>query len=220
MSIKNEIERLQNAKSGIVSAIIRKGVSVPEGVKLDGMEELIDGIETGVDTSDATASSNEILLGETAYVDGVKVIGTIETFDGSYTCSGESTGGEEGEDVTEETEAYTEKLTILENAITALEAELEGKASGGSGGNVETYTITSDYDGTIMVYTDVNNQYQVVEGKGQYICPANSLIVAHDEWWAAGISVLGGEILLGDSTGGLFHVVKVTGDITVTQQGG
>lgn len=32
-----------------------------------------------------------------------------------------------GEDVTEETETYTEKLTTLENAIMALENELEGK---------------------------------------------------------------------------------------------
>lgn len=49
-----------------------------------------------------------------------------------------------GEDVTSETNAYTTKLATLETAITALETELQGKASGGSGsgGSVETCTIT------------------------------------------------------------------------------
>jgi hypothetical protein len=41
--------------------------------------------------------------------------------------------------VTEETNAYTEKLATLETAITALENELEGKAA--SGGGVATCTI-------------------------------------------------------------------------------
>lgn len=53
--------------------------------------------------------------------------------------------GSGGEDVTEETVAYTEKLEELETAITALEAELEGKVAGGSGSDTEadpTCTIT------------------------------------------------------------------------------
>lgn len=41
MSIASEITRLQAAKADIVSAIDEKGVSVPEGTKLDGMADLI-----------------------------------------------------------------------------------------------------------------------------------------------------------------------------------
>ena len=47
-----------------------------------------------------------------------------------------------GEDVADETAAYTEKLEELETAITALEAELEGKAAGG-GVSVEAWTGTA-----------------------------------------------------------------------------
>lgn len=47
------------------------------------------------------------------------------------------------EDVTTETAEYTTKLASLETAVAALETELEGKASGGSGGgSVETCTVT------------------------------------------------------------------------------
>lgn len=52
--------------------------------------------------------------------------------------------GTSGEDVTEETNAYTTKIATLETAVAALETELQGKASGGSGGGsaVETCTGT------------------------------------------------------------------------------
>ena len=59
------------------------------------------------------------------------------------TLRGKSIGGE---DVTTETNDYTTKLATLETAITALETELEGKASGGSGGgSIETCTVTVEY---------------------------------------------------------------------------
>lgn len=64
-----------------------------------------------------------------------KYASLIETLRGKAAGSG-------GEDVSAETTAYTEKLETLETAITALETELEGKASGGSGGNIETCTVS------------------------------------------------------------------------------
>ena len=111
--------------------------------------------------TDATATASDLLKDKTAYSQGKKITGTIETFDGSYTCSGESTGGEE---VTEETNAYTEKLVELETAITALENELEGKAS------IEAWTgtITSDHFGMQFTihYTDASLIYRTAEVMG------------------------------------------------------
>lgn len=47
MSISSEITRLENAKAAIAAAIAEKGVTVPDGTKLDSMAALIDNIETG-----------------------------------------------------------------------------------------------------------------------------------------------------------------------------
>ena len=45
MSIQSEITRINSAKSDIASAINAKGVTVPNGTKLDGMASLIEDIE-------------------------------------------------------------------------------------------------------------------------------------------------------------------------------
>ena len=98
------------------------------------------------------------------------------------------------EDVTAETNDYTAKIAQLESAVTALETELAGKASGGSGGaNIETCTviITSingnfgDDSGTLL-YTTVENGEIVVkraDGKMNNIsisCICGSLLFVNE----------------------------------------
>lgn len=76
------------------------------------------------------------------------------------------------EQVTTETDAYTTKLASLETAVTALETELAGKASGGSGGNINTCSVVLqsgdnqiDYYETYIVTTfengKISNVYRV-----------------------------------------------------------
>lgn len=47
MSISSEITRISNAKTAIAESIANKGVTVPDGTKIDGMATLIDSIPTG-----------------------------------------------------------------------------------------------------------------------------------------------------------------------------
>ena len=47
MSIQTEITRIESAKTALATAIEGKGVTVPEGTKLDGMAALIEAISAG-----------------------------------------------------------------------------------------------------------------------------------------------------------------------------
>lgn len=47
MSVQSEITRIESAKTAIATAIEGKGVTVPEGTKLDGLAALVESIEVG-----------------------------------------------------------------------------------------------------------------------------------------------------------------------------
>ena len=62
MSVQSEITRIESAKTAIATAIAGKGVTVPEGTKLDGMAALVESIEAGsgdVALGEITITSNE-----------------------------------------------------------------------------------------------------------------------------------------------------------------
>lgn len=91
-----------------------KSVTIPEGYTSGGTVSLDNTIDNEVDTqADLIAQINSVLEGKAAV---------------------------SGEDVTDETAAYTQKLEELETAIAALEAELEGKT--GDGSSIEIYSGT------------------------------------------------------------------------------
>ena len=169
MSILDQINRLTAAKSSIVTSISNKGVTVPTGVKMEGMSALIDTI-VPQENLDAVMEQQDT--------------------------------------------AITEQDTL----IASIQAALEGKALG-SGGSVETCTVTLYTDGSPEVsayYSDGTSECkQVIFGDLYDTSTVTIDVLKHSIIlpYASNISIQTGDsVQIGNAPrNGIF----ITGDATI-----
>lgn len=147
-----------------IADAVRRRTGEADKITLGGIVSDIDNAIGGIDTSDATASANEILKGETAYVDGEKVTGT-------FTIDNE--------------------LNTQDELIAQIQNALEGKATGGSGGgSIETCTgrLTIDaptQDVVTFYYVNSNNELATVSAgmmESVTFSPIKNSIIFSDDW--------------------------------------
>lgn len=146
MSIQSEIERLQNAKENLKTAITGKGVTVPDSAKLDEYSSFVNGIqqgvEGGIDVSATTAVESDVLSTAKFYkADGSFVSGSIQTV--TPTLSGNKFTVNKGY-VANDTE-----LAVPESTIT----ETEDKVTVGVGyvGEAKEYNLGTDNVAGVLV---------------------------------------------------------------------
>lgn len=160
-TITELLSQLQTDKNNLVANLISKGVEASETETFTSLVPKVLAISTGIDTSDATATEGDILFDKTAYVDGQKLTGTIESLEATEYIPSEI-------DQTIEAGKYLAGNQIIKGDMNLLPTNIrkgvtifgvEGQYDSGGGGGIEesTFIDCTSFNSSTEVYNEYSN---------------------------------------------------------------
>lgn len=161
-TIAEKLQKLLDTKDAIRAAIIAKGQTVSDSDTFASYAEKITAIETGVDTSDATAAAGDLLHGKTAYVNGQKISGTIQSLGAQTIQPGTA-------DQTIEAGKYLSGIQTIAGDPNLVSGNIvsgvtifgvAGTASSGSSATASSVVITNKSGAAVNVFYQSGNTWQ------------------------------------------------------------